>query len=264
MSTPPFAEPFTPRGIAAFARGSTTRLLLAQGIIAMLAAAVMVWFVEANCFSTIQLAIQNLPDTGKISRGTLDWHDDNPKVIAEGRLLAVVVDLEHSGRIHSAADVQVEFGKGSVRLYSFLGYSELFYARAWPAPFNRTDLEPLWGAWAAEITALTAATAVISLLLSWAALATLYLLPAWLLGFFGNRDLTLAASWRLGNAALMPGALLMTAALVLYNIGFLNLITLAILFVAHFVVAWIYVVASIFFVPRLAGDLKGNPFEATK
>ena len=261
-----FAEPFTPRGIAAFARTKLIRLLLTQAVVALLASTAIAWFLDDNCFSAVQAAIDHLPDTGKIVDGKLAWTDDSPAMIFEGRVLAFDVDLRHSGQIHSTADVQLEFGRESLRVYSFLGYSEFFYTRDWPMPFNRVDLEPLWGAWAVEVTVLSVVAAFIGLLLSWAVLATVYLLPAWLMGFFMNRDLGPAAAWKLCIAALMPGALLMIVGILLYDLGFLNLIALSFLFAAHFIVGWIYVVTSVFFVPRLAdGRPKGNPFgEMTK
>jgi len=255
-----FAEPFTPRGIAAFARAGFSRLLLVQLVVALLATVSLAWFLDKNCFSTVAAAIERLPDTGKIVAGRLEWREDSPQMILEGRLLAFDVDLDHSGRIHSAADVQIEFGRESMRIYSFLGYSDFFYP-LWPLPFNRVDLKPRWGAWSAEILALGTLGAFAGLLLSWTVLATLYFLPAWLLGFFLNRDLKPAASWRLSAAALLPGALLMVTGILLYNIGFLNLISLSFIFAGHFVVGWIYLVTSLFFVPRLAETgHKKNPF----
>src|SRR5581483_8578296 len=197
-----FAEPFTPRGVAAFACAKFSRLLLTQIIIALLAAISLTWFLNQNCFTVIQQAIQNLPGAGKIGYGKLDWRGDSPKMLAEGRLLAIDVDLNHSGTIHSVADVQIEFGDDSIRAYSFLGYSEFFYP-PWPAPFNRTDLPPLWGAWSAEIIFISAAVAFVGLLLSWIILATIYFLPVWLAGFFSNRNLSLGESWKLSSAALL-------------------------------------------------------------
>jgi len=259
-----FAEPFTPRGVAAFARGKFSRLLLAQCVIGLLAAISLTWFLNENCFSIIHQAIQNLPDAGKISYGKLDWRGDSPKMLAEGNLLAIDVDLNHSGAIHSTADAQIEFGKDSIRIYSFLGYSEIFYTRDWPAPFNRTDLQPLWGAWSAEILFVSAVVILIGLLSSWTILATIYFLPAWFFGFFLNRDLNLRASWKLSAAALLPGALLMILGIWLYNFGFVKLISFAFVFAAHFVLGWIYLAASFFFLQRISEKPKENPFTPRK
>ena len=255
-------EPLTPRGVAAFAHSKFSHLLLVQFIIALLAAISVVWFLDGGCFPTISTAIQNLPDAGKISAGKLDWHGDSPKMLAEGKFLAFDVDLKHSGQINSTADLQIEFGKESVRVFSLLGYSEFFYPPDRFAPFNRTELEPLWGAWAAEILFIAAAATIVALLLSWWILATIYFLPVWLLGFFANRDLNFRASWKFSGAALIPGALLMAAGIFLYGFGALDLVQLGFIFSAHFVLGWIYLFVSLLFLPRISeAKPKANPFK---
>lgn len=254
-------EVFTPRGVAAFARARLRRLLLVQLIVALLAAAAIVWVIYNGCFPAVAGAIQKLPAAGEIRSGRLDWRGPSPQPLAEGRLLALDVDLDHSGQIGSTADVQIEFGRETVRVFSLFGYRDWDYPRNYVIAFNRNELEPRWGAWAAELLLLAEAAAMIGLLLSWSLLATLYFLPAWMLGFFTNRDLNSRQSWRLAGAALMPGALWMTAAVLFYGIGFLNLVSLGFTFGAHILIGWIYLLVSLLFVPRApvtAGQ--GNPF----
>ena len=254
-------EPLTPRGVAAFAHAKFSRLFLVQFAVALLAAVSIVWFLDEGYFPTIRAAIQNLPDAGKISSGKLDWRGGPPRLLAEGKFLAFDVDPGHSGQIHSTADLQIEFGKESARVFSLLGYEDFFYPPDRFAPFNRTELEPLWGAWCMEILFIAAAATVIGLLLSWWILATLYFLPAWILGFFANRDLNFRASWKLSGAALMPGALLMAAGIFLYGFGALDLVQLGFIFSAHFVLGWIYLVVSLLFLPRIPeARLEKNPF----
>jgi hypothetical protein len=254
-------EPLTPRGVAAFAHAKPGRLLLVQFVFALGAAVAVVWFLDNACFPTIREAIKNLPDAGKISAGKLAWSGDPSQMLAEGNFLAFDVDLDHSGQIHSPADVQIEFGGESVRIFSLLGYSDFHYPPDRFAPFNRPGLDPLWGAWSAEILFLAALAALITLSLSWWILSALYFLPVWTLGFFANRDLNFRASWKLCGAALMPGALLMTAGIFLYGFGFLNLASFGFIFAAHFVLGWIYLLASQFFLPRIAGPKPAaNPF----
>jgi hypothetical protein len=255
-------EPLTPRGVAAFAHAKFNRLFLVQFAVALIGAVSVIWFLDDGCFPTIRAAIQNLPDTGKIESGKLDWRGESSQMLAEGKFLAFDVDLNHSGQINSTADLQIEFGKESVRVFSLLGYSEFVYPPDRFAPFNRTELEPLWGAWAAEILFIAAVTTVIGLLLSWWILATIYFLPVWILGFFANRDLNFRASWKLSGAALMPGALLMAAGIFLYGFGALDLVQLGFIFSAHFVLGWIYLFVSLLFLPRISeAKPKANPFK---
>ncbi|MFZ0827617.1 MAG: hypothetical protein WAO02_09370 [Verrucomicrobiia bacterium] len=254
-------EPLTPRGVAAFATARLSRLLLVQFVLASLAASVVVWFLSDGCFPTVRAAIGNLPASGAIRSGRLDWPDSPPQLLAGGRFLAFIVDPGHSGQIQSSADVQVEFGRHTVRVFSLLGYAEWNYPSDWTIAFNRTDLEPLWGAWEPEWLAITVPAAVVGLMMAWTVLATVYFLPAWLIGFMANRRLNFRGSWKLAGAALLPGAMLFTAAMALYDLGALDLIQFCFLFGAHVVLAWIYLLLSQLFLPRLdSRPDRGNPF----
>jgi hypothetical protein len=254
-------EPLTPRGVAAFARARLGRLLLVQVIVALLGAASVTWFLDDSVFPVIETAIENLPAAGEIRSAKLDWRGDSPRLLAEGRFLTLDVDLNHSGKINSTADVQIEFGQETVWSSALLGYTEIPYPAGEIFPFNRPELEPLWGAWRAEILFVVAAATAIGLLASWWLLATLYFLPVWLLGFFTNRDLNFRQSWKLSGAALMPGALLMVAGVLLYGFGAVDLVQFGFIFGGHFILGWIYLFVSLLFVPAIpAAQPKGNPF----
>jgi hypothetical protein len=258
-------EPLTPRGVAAFARAPLSRLLLGQLVVALLAAAAVVWFLDDGCFPIISAAIQNLPAAGEIGSGRLNWSGASPQPLAEGKFLAFDVDPNHSGQIQSTADFQIEFGKKAVRVFSMLGYQDFQYPSGHVFSFNRTDLEPLWGAWTVEILFVAAVASVVGLLLSWWILATLYFLPVWTLGFFTNRDLNFRASWKFSGAALMPGALLMAAGILLYDFGFLNLVSFGFTFATHFALGWIYLFLSLLFLPPIPKKTqKQNPFKQAK
>jgi hypothetical protein len=258
-------EPLTPRGMAAFAHASFGRLLLVQIVIALIGAASVVWFLCDSFFPEIKMAIQNLPAVGEIRSAKLDWRGDSPKLLAEGRFLALDVDLEHSSKINSTADVQIEFGKETIKSSALLGYTEIPYPPGQVFSFNRMELEPLWGAWRVEILFIAAAITTIGLLAGWWVLATIYFLPVWLLGFFLNRNLDFRASWKLSGAALLPGALLIAAAILLYDFCAVTLVQFGFIFGAHFVLGWIYLFVSLLFVPGIpAASPKGNPFVPPK
>jgi len=254
-------QPLTIQGVAAFSRASLGRLLLVQFIFALVAAASVVWFLQWAWFPTIGEAIRQLPVQGELRSGKLDWQDRTPKCLAEGRCLALVVDLDHSGQARSPAQVQVEFGRTDFMVFSVLGFMQGAYPRDWTMAFNRTKLGPWWGAWAPAILAIVAVLTVGGLLLVWAVLATVYALAAWLVGFFANRDLSLFGSWRLAGAALMPGALFFSAAIVLYGWGTLDLVRLAGAAVMHLLIGWVYLILSPLRVPRRPlATTKENPF----
>lgn len=263
FTEPAFAwEPVTPRGVAAFARASFQRLLVAQVIVALLAVAAVVWTLSDGFFPTIKAAINQLPETGEMRSGALDWHDDSPVMLAEGKILAFSVDLDHGGALRSPADFQLEFGRNSVRVFSLFGEAEWNYPTGYIIAANQIDARPAWGAWAPDVLGLVAIGTFWCLLLVWTVLATVYFIPVWLVCLFTNRDLSLGASWRLAGAALMPGALLLSLSLVLYDLRWFDLVQLCFAFGLHLVVGWIYLFVSPVFLCRALPRGKKNPFLA--
>ena len=254
-------QPLTARGVAAFAGAPLGRLLLVQLIAALLAAGTVVWFLQSCWFPAIGDAIRAMPAQGELRAGNLDWTGPSPATLAEGQFLAIAVDLDHTGEVRSPAQVQVEFGRADFKVYSIFGSWRGAYPHGGALAFNRTALWPWWGAWAPAILAVVAGAVVAGLMVIWACLATLYCLPVWLIGFFANRDCSLGGSWRLAGAALMPGALLMCAAVCLYGWGALDLLRMAVTGAVHLVIGWVYLFISPLRLPRHPDQaLKENPF----
>jgi len=251
-------QPLARRGAAAFAPASVGSLVLVQFLVAVLAAVTVVWFLQRAWFSAISEAITRMPAQGAVQSGTLDWPGESPVKLAENHFLALVVDLQHAGTIRSPAHLQVEFGRNDFEVISLGRYLRIPYQRDWLLMFNRRGLEPWWGAWRPVLLALAGALVAAGLMLSWIVLATLYCLPAWLAGFMANRELTLGGSWRLAGAALMPGALLLTAAILAYGLGALDLIQLAAAGAGHIVVGWLCLLANLLSLPRRPKH--ANPF----
>ena len=261
FTEPSFAwEPITPRGVAAFARASLERLFVMQAVFALIAAAAAVWFLSDGVYPAIDAAIGRLPAAGEIRAGKLDWRGGSPVMLAEDKLLAFSVDLEHGGTLRSPADFQFEFGRDAVRLFSLFGEAEFAYPADYVIAANQRDARPVWGAWAPDLLALAAIGTFLGLLLAWAALATVYFLPVWLVCFFTNRDLDLLASWKLAAAALMPGAVLVVLALVLYVLGVFDLVRFCFAFGMHLLIGWLYLFISPLFLNRVLPVEKKNPF----
>jgi hypothetical protein len=253
-------EPITPRGVASFARASYERLLVVQSILAFITALIVVWVLANGFFPTVGTAVSQLPDTGRIIRGELAVPDASPQLLAEGHFLAFVVDGKHTGRIRSPAQFQFEFGGDSLLIFSLFGVAEIDYPTEPTFSFNRTDLQPMWGAWQPIILGLSGVAVFLGLLLSWVLLATVYFLPVWLIAFFANRDLNVSQSWRLAGTALMPGAFLMSFSLWLYGTGVFDLVRLLFACAMHFLIGWIYLFVSPLFLRRALPAEKKNPF----
>jgi len=268
------AEPITPRGMVAFAYGSFTRVWVTQFLVALVAAVSVLWFFDQSCAPTVKKAIGNLTGSGQLSNGTLTWRSDatnadsSPKLLAEDRVLGIVLDLNHSGQIHCLSDVQVEFGRDTIQVSVLPGSADFPYPDNFigkPIDLSREMLDPFWGAWLPEFEAMLLPAVLLSLFITWNVVATVYWLPVWMLGFIAGRGLGFLASWRLAAAVLLPGGLLLALAFFLYGLGYLNLVQFAFVVCAHVPLAWLYLAVSFFFLPRRPTKRQPgskNPFAA--
>ena len=257
-------QPLTPSGMAAFARASLGRLLLVQLVVALFAGVTVAWVLHHAWFPVIAQGLHQLPDEGEIRAGRLQGEFNAPECLSENRFLALAVDRKHEGQARSPAHVAFEFGETDVKVLSLLGYSGAGYPAKWRIAFNRSELEPWWGAWSPALLAATVALVVIVLMSCWAILASLYFLPAYLVAFFGNRDSDLAGAWRLAAIALMPSALFLTAGIWFYGLAIIDLIGLFVSVAIHFVLGWVALLLAISRLPRHpeAVSAKANPFAA--
>lgn len=275
MNVPTFIHktawfPLTPRGVAAFAAAKSGRLFLVQFCFALMAALTIGWFARIGIAPTIRDAINSLPVDSSISGGKLVWPANAPEpvMLAEGPFVSFAVDLDQRGVITTGADVQVQLGRTDWQLTSIFGVLDApalvdtSYPSGYIVTLNRNDLGPWWGAREPFLFAGLMALSVIYLMASWLVLSVLYTPIVMLVVFYSNRFASIAGCWRLAGAALMPGAVFMTAALVFYGLGAFDLLRLALAAAMHFVVGWYYLIASALCLPRHPKVLSPgqNPF----
>jgi hypothetical protein len=256
-------EPFTPAGVIAFGAASFGRLWFVQSLVAFGAAAAFLWFFTAAWFPVVEQGIQQLPASGSISRGLLEWPGTPELRLAENRFLSLTVDLKHGGAFRSSSHLQIEFGSQTLRVYSLAGYLDVAYPADYVMAFNRSELEPLWGAWSPWLAVGAASVLFGGLLVTWMCLSVLYVIPVFLTGFFMNRALGILGSLKVAGAAQMPGAVLLILGVIGYKTGLVDVLRFGAVFVAHFLITWIY----LFMVPAFAPVLSGvgpanNPFKA--
>ncbi len=259
-SLPGAWQPFTPRGVAGFALASATRLALVQLAVALVIAAGCGWFVGTRWFPVITAATRQLPATGEIQFAELRITDEQPRILAEGRFLALTIDLQHAGSVRPPAHILVEFGRRDILFLSLFGKLSLPYEQGVIVSFNQPELAPWWGAWAPPILALFVLGTVAGLIVAWMLLATLYSGPVFLLAFFANRDCGFASAWRLAGAALLPGAVLLGICVILHAHNAINLLELLMAWALHFVVGWIYLIGAVCYLPRASIRSATNPF----
>ena len=254
-------QPFTFGGVAAFARARLGRLLLAELTAALLVSGCVVHFLHRAWSPAILQAIQQMPESAKIADGRLTGIDET--LVSETKFFAIAVTPGSSGQIGQSADVQIQFRPSDFRVGSVFRPDWGWEFDYEPGVLNlsRSTLEPWWGAWH-PILLTVAGLAVLTLLFCiWAVLALIYTVPAKFVAWFADRQLTWVGAWRLSSAAMLPGAFLVGAAILLYGWQAMDLIGLASFFLAHMLMGWVYVAGGAWACPRLFHDvLKQNPF----
>ncbi|MBU6401898.1 MAG: hypothetical protein KGS61_16400 [Verrucomicrobia bacterium] len=261
-TTAPAWQPFTTGGVAAFARARWGRLLAVEFLVAALAAVSVVWFVATAWVPVIARAIERLPDQGAVRQGRLDWPQASPVALAGNPFLSIVVDVQGGNRLGQTADVQWTFSGRGLRGCSLFGCLRVPYPAFGRIPFNRLELDPWWGAWRPVLLALLSVGTVLALVLTWTVLGLVYAVPVRGMAFLLDRQVARGGCWRLAVAGQMPGAILLTVAILLYGLQHLNAAGLVLLFALHLVPGWLYALLATLRLPRLAPTNASptNPF----
>ena len=256
-------QPLTFGGVASFAHAPPKRLLVVELAVASLVAASVVWCLSQTWFADARLAITRLPEQAAIRQGQLEWPAGEPVRLAESKFLSILVDPDNQSDVNLTSDLQVELCRGEWKIRSLFGYVPLRYPSGWSISLSRAAVQPWWGAWQWVILAGIGVAVIAGLLLQWAALAVIYLAPVRLMVFFLDREVTRAGCWRLASAALMPGAVVMSGAILLYGMQRLPLVGLLLALALHLLVGWVYLLIAPFKLPKKSAALaaeKSNPF----
>jgi len=257
-------QPLTFGGVAAFAQARLRRLLAAQLLVAVVFSASVVWFLQRNYWPVVHQAIEKMPETARIFRGQLQGV---PRpLISESKFLALAVTPAPGREIGQGADLLIQLRQSDFRTVSVFqpdwGW-EFDYGAGTTLDLSRSRLEPWWEAWQPVILTAVGMVLLLLLLAGWWVTAAFYMIAAVLLAWFADRSLPWRAAWRLSSAALLPGALLLSAAVFSYAWHAIDLLGLSCLFVAHLLMGWVYLAGSVCAAPRLlAAGATRNPFSA--
>lgn len=256
-------QPLTPPGVAAFAEAPLRRLLLVQAVVGGVVGVAVALLLQLSWFPVIRAAIEKLPEEGRIRHAQLEWHGETPVVLANGRTLAVTVDLAHTRQYRLPADVQVEFGRDSIQFFSLAGYLEVSYPDRWVISVNQPEVQSWWNSREPALFVFSILGSAVAMFLVWAVMSTLYALPATMVASVTRRGAGYREMWKTAGASLMPGALLMVLAMLFYAAGGIDLVQLLFAFVIHLAAGWVYLFLAMLFLPgrnqpRRRG--KRNPF----
>ena len=244
-------------GVARFAVASRWRLLLAELVFALMVAATVVWFVQQAWVPVIDKSIRQMQPTGEIRGGRLAW-PSGAVVQQEGPFMRI--DVRPGGFINvvESADFVLAFGPDKLEIGSSLGLGllPLPYPNGWIWSFNKTELEPWWGARSHMVLVGLGLLVVVMLLIAWSALGLLYAFPVKV--FSINRVDWVGAS-KIAVAAQLPGALVMSIGIVLYSLKQLDLVGLLVVWGVHLVLSWVYLMFSPILAPKPPKPQKAKP-----
>jgi hypothetical protein len=240
----PAWQPLSFGGVAAFARASLGRLMAVEASVAALVALCLVWAIARSWVPMVELAISRLPAEGMIEDGRLQWFGPPVQMLAEGRSLAILVNLQTREPAGQVADMQLEFGRSQARVCSILGCLVVPYPSNWIVYLNRSKLEPWWGAWKPAVLIGGAVMTAAGLMLVWGILAAVHAPAVRILAWVFRRQAGWLPCWQLALAAFLPGALVWAAAILLYTLYRLPWAGLLLATCLQIVIAWVYLVFS--------------------
>ena len=257
--------PLTFSGIVAFSARSTSWLLLSWVCIAAFAATSTVGFLHSRWIPIIEKTAESLPSTSMLEGGRIDPLPTESPIQNQNGFLSVVVSGLTQSHGNLTSDFQITIEPTEIRFSSLFGS----VARAYPADATvdlaPAFLKPWWKSRKPLVTVGAFASLMTSLLATWTLLATIYFLPILFLTYCTHRRIGLGKTWRLAGSILIPGALIMTLAIILYGFQLLSILGLMAATALHLIVAWIYAIGSIRAIPRRSPSfpsvpVKGNPF----
>lgn len=241
---------------------------------ALMVAATVVWFVQQAWAPVIDKTIRQMPPTGEIRGGRLAW-PSGAVLQQEGPFMRIDVRPGGFANVVESADLVLAFGSSDLRIGSSLGLGLLTlpYPTGWILSFNKTELEPWWGARSHMVLAGLGLLTILALLSAWSALGLLYMFPVKVFSF--NR-VDRAGAMKIAIAAQMPGALVMSVGIVLYGLKQLDLVALLIVWGVHLLLPWMYLMFSPILAPKppkpqkakskkpkVRRDPRDNPFDET-
>lgn len=251
-------QPLTFGGVARYAHDWLGRLLATLLFFAAFAAGVVVFVANRAWTPVIEAAIEKLPPTAEIRAGRLTA--PAPLLLAESPFLSVRLNPENAPSPSSPADLQIELARNDLRLRSIFGAAAIPYQPQWTIGLSANEREPWWGAWKPAALAWLWIGTALYLLISWFFLALIYFIPARIAAFYADKNVTLFGAWKLSMAALMPGAILLSIALLLYGLAQIRLLELLGAFVLHFAIGLIFVTGGAMRLPSVIHNVQ-NPFE---
>lgn len=258
-------HPFTPKGVAGAAAAPRWQVWIAMGLTATLAVFSLLNFLNQCWRPVIVEAIEHLEDGGLIRNGILQpGGAKTDATLARNRHLAIGLNWTDTSLRDQASDVRVFLQLDRALVCSLFGCVAVSYKSLGDMPIGRTETGAWWRAWSPFLNGAAALGLVLFLIVSWWLLGILYAWAIRLLAFYLDRQVDFTGAARVAQAALIPGALWLTAALFAYANDWLDLVGLLVVFVMHVPVGWLYAGLAGRNLPPRPDVLPTNPFQPSE
>jgi hypothetical protein len=209
-------------------------------------------------------AIASVQNEGVITNSRWITTNDVPRVLAGNRHFEITLDAHGQRGLGSTADVSATLTIPALRICGVLGCYAMPYEPGYTFLLNQHALAAAWDAWRKPVASVFGIILFLALFASWWIVALLATPIIKLIVFFTDRQLTWGGSWRMANAALLLGALLVSVGVFLYGVEAIDVFRLALFYVLHLVCDVVMIVLSPFFLPKLtAAERAKNPFATT-
>ncbi|MCX7872708.1 MAG: hypothetical protein N2487_05430 [Verrucomicrobiae bacterium] len=254
-----FPHPLTPNGISAYANVSFAYTAYTILVFAIICSVSICWMFSRCLIVPLNLGVERLPEKGGISNGRLQWFTNETTVLIETRTLSIHVNPTDEEPIADGADLQIVFEKDRLLLRSLFGWLPIPYPKTLNFPLNLKDLWTSWGAYKNAIIPLVFIFSACFLVVVWGGLAWIYSIPIALLVKIIKAKTSSAGIFRISLMSQMLSALIMSAGVIFYTLARIDLTTLCIIFAIHIPFAWIYLLITPFYLPKIP-DNTSNPF----
>lgn len=255
-------HPFTPKGAAGAAAAPRWQLWLVLGATAALAVGTLLSFLAQRWAPVIVEAIDHLDDGGVIRRGV--FHPGGAATdatLASNRHLAVALRWNPEAPRDQASDVGIYLEIDRALVCSLFGCLPVSYQRFGDIPVGRTETGAWWRAWSPILYAAVGFAFALYLIVSWWVLVVMHAWVVRLLAFYLDRQVDFPGAARVAQAALVPGAWWLIAAMFFYGREWLDVPGLLIVFVMHLPVGWLYTGLACRHLPPRPDVPPANPFQ---
>ena len=197
-----------------------------------------------------------------MTAGAMEAFPEAEIVQRQNGFISLIITPSTQWQGNMTADFQIAATPSEIRFRSLLGYLSIPYPPDTEFRLPPSDIKPWWRAREALFTVLAFCLVSSALLATWSVLATLYFFPIAIANYFADRKNEFWETWRLAGSLLLPGALIMTLSILLYGFHLLGFLGLLVATALHFIVAWIYGVATIKHIPPIPSFPRTgtNPF----